>query len=354
MIYEGKAGIQGNIPKKITSKTAVFYNPIMSHNRDISVAVVNNMSKPRIADPLAATGIRAIRFLKECNIKHIDINDASKQAVTAIKKNLTLNKIPTKKYTIHNNEASKFLLNSEGFDYIDIDPYGSPNPFLDAAVRRLSRNGILALTATDTAALAGTSPKACQRKYWATPLRTSIMHEIGLRILIRKTQLIAAQYDKALTPILSYAAHHYYRVYLRNTKGKQAVANIQRQHSTYSENNHTAGPLWIGKLGKPEFIANLKTTCKECTHLLNTLAKETTINTIGFYNVSELASTTKTTAQKPDILIAAIQKQGYQATRTHFNGSAVRTNAPREEIKKILRQQNKKQPIIPSSPDQEP
>ncbi|MCU0373510.1 MAG: ATP-binding protein, partial [Ignavibacteria bacterium] len=44
-----------------------------------------------------------------------------------------------------------------GFDYIDIDPFGSPCPFLDAAIKRLSRGGILAVTATDTSALAGKS-----------------------------------------------------------------------------------------------------------------------------------------------------------------------------------------------------
>ena len=37
------------------------------------------------------------------------------------------------------------------FDYIDIDPFGSPNPFLAAAIGRITRNGIVAVTATDTA-----------------------------------------------------------------------------------------------------------------------------------------------------------------------------------------------------------
>ena len=43
------------------------------------------------------------------------------------------------------------ILHSKGFDYIDLDPFGSPNIFLDSAVKRLGRNGILAVTATDTA-----------------------------------------------------------------------------------------------------------------------------------------------------------------------------------------------------------
>ena len=73
-------------------------------------------------------------------------------------------------------------MNSTGFDYIDVDPFGSPNPFLDAAIKRIARDGILAVTATDTAPLCGTYTNACRRKYWAVPLRNELMHEIGIRI----------------------------------------------------------------------------------------------------------------------------------------------------------------------------
>jgi tRNA (guanine26-N2/guanine27-N2)-dimethyltransferase len=136
------------------------------------------------------------------------------------------------------------LLTSRGFDYIDIDPWGTPNPYLDSACRRISRGGILAVTATDTSALCGTYPNACRRKYWALPKRDSNMHETGLRILIRKIQLVGAQYEKGLIPVYSYSREHYMRVFLRIEKGKSMVDRIIGFHDFLNG----SGPLWTGKL----------------------------------------------------------------------------------------------------------
>jgi len=143
------------------------------------------------------------------------------QIKIAGKKIFGTNFVGNKKIIIKNQDANLFLLNSTGFDYIDIDPFGTPNPFLDSAVKRISRDGILAVTSTDTAALTGTYPKATLRKYWAYSKKDEMMHETGLRILIRKIQLIAAQYDKALVPIFSYFKDHYYRIFFNSVKGKK-------------------------------------------------------------------------------------------------------------------------------------
>ena len=188
IIEEGKATIK--IPKetKISKELPVFYNPVMKFNRDITIALLNTLDEDlRISLPLAGTGVRGIRIALETKHKNIIFNDLNPVAIKIINQNLKLNKLKLK---VENKEANKFLLENKGFDYIDIDPFGSPNPFLDSAIKRLSREGILAVTATDTAPLCGTFPKACLRKYWAKPLRNELMHEIGLRILIRKVQLI--------------------------------------------------------------------------------------------------------------------------------------------------------------------
>lgn len=249
LIQEGKAKICVPKEERISRKLPVFYNPVMELNRTLSVLILRNIPNKgmQIADPLAGTGIRSIRFLKELpknKIKFIYMNDHSKEAVRIIKKNLKLNKIKSKA-VVFNKDANLFILENKGFDYIDIDPFGTPNPFLDSAVKSLSRNSILAVTATDTAPLAGTFPAACRRKYWASPLLTHNMHETGIRILIRKVQLIAAQYEKALTPILSYYSEHYFRIFFRCEKGKSKVDEIIRQHGMFNG----AGPLWPEPFG---------------------------------------------------------------------------------------------------------
>src|SRR3989338_4738170 len=187
--------------KTISKKLPVFYNPIMSLNRDISVLMLRIFRPKYVCDLMAGTGVRSIRFCKESPRCDITSNDSSQTACSLMKENMVHNKV---EFKIENKDANLLLAESTGFDYIDIDPFGTPVQFLDSSIKRISRKGILAVTATDTSSLCGTLPKACLRKYWSIPSHSSTMHEIGLRILIRRIQLIGAQYDKSLTPVFSY------------------------------------------------------------------------------------------------------------------------------------------------------
>ena len=49
------------------------------------------------------------------------------------------------------------------FDVIDLDPYGTAAPFVDAAVQSLSSGGLLCITCTDTAVMAGSN---YPEKWW--------------------------------------------------------------------------------------------------------------------------------------------------------------------------------------------
>ncbi|MEK6858169.1 MAG: tRNA (guanine(10)-N(2))-dimethyltransferase, partial [Nanoarchaeota archaeon] len=171
---EGKAKILVYSAEKISSELPVFYNPVMKFNRDVSVALLKALGRKDliIADIMAGSGVRSIRFFKELPkrmIKELHVNDSSADAVKLIKKNFKLNKIKSKNVFFANKEANKLLLEIGKADYIDIDPFGSPNYFLDSACKKLADKGILAVTATDTSALSGTYPEACLRKYWAKP-----------------------------------------------------------------------------------------------------------------------------------------------------------------------------------------
>lgn len=335
-ITEGKAKIKA-YKGKISKKLPVFYNPIMELNRTISVVLLNSINKKnlQIALPLAASGIRGIRFLKELKkgkIKCIDMNDYSSQAVKLIKDNLKLNKIKSKKVKVHNKDANIFLLESSGFDHIDIDPFGTPNPFLDATVVRIARNGILAVTTTDTSALAGTYPKACKRKYFAVPLKNELKHEIGLRILIRKVQLIGAQYEKALIPIFSYSKEHYMRVFFRCEKGKKKVDEILKKHDYYEK----AGPMWLGRLWDKKLAEKMYK--QEKTDFLKTIKDESKIDIVGFYNIHQLCKRYKIKQiPKFENLIRKIKKNGYKVRRTHFSKEGLRSDIPLDKILRIMK-----------------
>ena len=92
------------------------------------------------------------------------------------------------------------------FDVVDIDPYGSPHPFLDASVQCVKEGGLLCVTATDMAGmfqtsgffqqayviiirsqhtvLCGNYPGTCYGKYGGIPLKGKVCHEMALRLLI--------------------------------------------------------------------------------------------------------------------------------------------------------------------------
>jgi tRNA (guanine26-N2/guanine27-N2)-dimethyltransferase len=327
---------------KISKQLPVFYNPVMEFNRTTSILLLKALNREnlQLAFPLAGSGIRPIRIIKELpkkTIKTAFINDYSKQAINNIRENLKLNKIPKSKIELSNTEANLFLLNSKGFDYIDIDPFGSPNPFLDSAVRRLARKSILAVTATDTSALCGTYPKACARKYFAHHIKNPIMHELGLRILARKVQLIAAQYDRALTPIFSYSRDHYVRIFFHCEKSKEATDKILKQHSFF--NNY--GPLWTGQLLDKKLTKEISKLAPE-DKFLKILAEESKIPSLGYFHIHKLCKAYKLRVPKKELLIQELNKQGFKAVETHFSPLGIRTKIPLEKLIKILKKLNKK------------
>ncbi|MBW2966636.1 tRNA (guanine(26)-N(2))-dimethyltransferase, partial [Candidatus Woesearchaeota archaeon] len=335
IIQEGKAKIKIGVEEKISKKLPVFYNPVMKFNRDVSVLLLEAIENKdmQVGLPLSATGVRGIRFLKELSkskIKVVKFNDHDKNAVKIIKQNLKLNKIKSK-VEVYNQDANLFMLEHPGFDYIDIDPYGSPNIFLDSAIKRLSRNGILAVTATDTGCLAGTFVNACLRKYWAMPIRDEMMHETGLRILIRKVQLIGADHDKALKPIFSYFKDHYFRIFFRCEKGKKKVDEILKQHGMFNE----AGPLWMGSLFDSKIASKIAKKSDE--NFLKIIEKESKISVLGFYDIHKICKRNKLKAPKTELLIKEIKKKGFKVSKTHFSSLSVKSDIKLAKLVKLIR-----------------
>ena len=351
-ITEANTTIQAPVEDKISADLPVFYNPAMKFNRDISILLLKAIDKTqmRICDLMAGTGIRSIRFLSELpkdKILSITINDISEKAAELIRKNIDFNKnyFANKKAEIEltNKNANIFLMGSKGFDYIDIDPFGTPNPFIDSAVRRLSRDGILAVTATDTSALAGTFPKACQRKYWAMPDKGPLKHEVGLRILIRKVQLIAAQYEKAMIPIFSYSKEHHMRVFFRCEKGKSKVDSILKQHDTFNN----AGPMWLGTLWDQKLTEKMYQLAVELDYpfearFLQTMRDESRIPTVGFHDIHNLCKKNKLEVPSFKPILDGIEKKGHDFSKTHFSPYGIRCDIKEKELLTIIRDVIKK------------
>ena len=83
-IKEGSAEIFIPRKKKISKQLPVFYNPAMELNRDITILLLQQFPPMNLCDPLAASGIRSIRFAKELKYKSITSNDMNKKASIVI------------------------------------------------------------------------------------------------------------------------------------------------------------------------------------------------------------------------------------------------------------------------------
>lgn len=170
-------------------------------------------------EALSATGLRSIRYAKEVpGVHRIIANDLSKQAVDAIKENLKHNDVENIVEASHSDAMTLMYLSTsyeKRFTVIDLDPYGSPTRFLDGAVQSLADGGLLLVTATDMAVLAGGTPEACYVKYGSIPLRTKACHEMALRILLRTIEGTATRYGRYIRPLLSVSADFYIRVFVR-------------------------------------------------------------------------------------------------------------------------------------------
>ena len=118
----------------IPSRAPVFYNPLMKGNRDLAIAFLRKLRSDSgkgilFGEPLTGTGVRGIRAVLEAGVEHAWINDLSKAAARVAEGNVRRNGVE-ERVTVEQLDANIFnLIHGSGFDYIDLDPSGSPSPF---------------------------------------------------------------------------------------------------------------------------------------------------------------------------------------------------------------------------------
>jgi tRNA (guanine26-N2/guanine27-N2)-dimethyltransferase len=363
MILEG--GVRLRVARgKPTKRMPVFYNPAKRFDRDLSVLFLRAFQKVRgkrleLLDLLAASGVRGLRFAIEARPGFVLLNDLNPKAFKAIQMNLKLNKEKIKcKVEIMNLEANRLLYERKRFfDYIDVDPFGSPNPFLDASVRFVRRRGVLAITSTDTAPLCGTYPSTCLRKYSSLPMKTEYCHEIGLRILAKKVIEVGAQYEIAMEPIFAHSTNHYFRVYFQKEIGAKRCDRLLERIGFIFHCEHclrrtpefpweevssicscarrfkVAGPLWLGNLWSKEICRLMKKLAgAELGEFLNLISEEEKVGIPTFFTTSEIARVYKIDEPRLGDLLKNLRERGFLACGTHLSPKGFRTNASIEQI----------------------
>jgi len=362
------------------SKAPVFYNPVMELNRDLAVLALQAYQRMEnrqinVCEPLAGCGVRGIRFVAEVKgVQKVLINDINEKAFQLAKHNVQINGL-SKRVAVKNEDAN-FLLSCysaprKRFDFIDIDPFGSPVPYLDSAIRALRNGGLLALTATDMAPLCGVHPKACIRKYGGKPLRTEYCHELAVRLLAGCLATTAAKQDIGVRVVFSHSTDHYIRVYVTIKYGaKKADESIKNMgyilHCFKCFHRETmrepflaehvgkcgecgskmdlAGPLWLGKLCEKQFCNLIekeaeRRTFRNAERLRKILAliKNEIEAPATYYVIDKLCGKLALPVPSVKKLIGVLRENGFRASPTHFNSRGIRTDASATDVKKLCR-----------------
>lgn len=382
-----------------------FYNPAQEINRDISVMAINaflEFSKFKesnlcIFECMSATGLRGIRYAKEITPKcTIFMNDIDRDAVDTIKDNLRTNEIEFNAVNDHRNRCliekleestgerqygsscakrgdlnRVLLLNSDCnaimannnlfFHVIDVDPFGHFTKNLPFVFKSIKGNGLVCLTATDTAVLC-TNRSKCARKYDVLIRKVPYYGEMALRAALSTAARVAALYDCGIVPLLSLSVDFYVRLFVRVERRTSAVkASLSEcahyfvcgcgymiEYGTKSTEISLlcpichgklllCGPLWKGKLKNPEFLDKLnnRTESKRITEILRLIEQEN--DCFGFYHIPTVCSLLKKECIPMVKLVSELLNRGNMVSFTHCRANSIKSDCSYHELVEIIR-----------------
>ncbi len=359
-----EGGVELEVPGEQTEgvEESVFYNPRQELNRDLTIATLRAYRDREdraetYLDAMTASGIRGVRAAADgWDVTCCDVNE---EAVDLARANLERNDLEA---TVEHRNVNA-LMHDGVYDVIDLDPYGTPMPFADAAFSNC--RDLLCVTATDTAPMCGAHFNSGVRSYAAVPQNTDYHAEMGARILISALARSGARFDVGVEPILTHATSHYVRTYLElEHKPTAADAAIDElgyiyhcEDCLYRETDvgmiadpletcpHcggsrllTAGPVWLGPIQDPEFVTAVRDeipytfdTAPAARELCDTLAAELEVPT--HYDQHKLCRNWGLPANAMDEFLADLQAAGFEASKAHYGGTTFKTDAGVGEIR---------------------
>jgi tRNA (guanine26-N2/guanine27-N2)-dimethyltransferase len=190
-------------------------------------------------------------------------------------------------------------------------------------------------------------------------MNTEYHGEVGLRILLGFVVRETIKYDRGIEPIFCYAREHFVRLHLRLLRGARAADEtlarigyiLQCPECPCRIEHHAMlpteilcpccnkllnpiGPLWLGSIQHKETLIQMKQhldsmvlgTRKDLAKLIDLCLEE--LPTSSYYDYHQLAKIAGCSPPGIDTVIACIIASGYPATRTHFSGYGIKTEAP--------------------------
>jgi tRNA (guanine26-N2/guanine27-N2)-dimethyltransferase len=345
----------------------VFFNPAASVNRDISVAITSATEGGTFCDSMAGVGARGLRIANEVGrIGLVSMVDFNHMALRIAQKAAKLNGIG-RKCEFSESETSSYLFSRFGrekrFDYVDVDPFGTPVAQLAGALNATADGGVLSVTATDTAVLCGVHSGVAQRRYGAAPLNNHFKHETSIRLLAGAVARVAASIDIGVGPVAVHSARHYVRIFLLVHSGASradaALAKLGRVawcpacgHTGYASGQRescekcggrarVAGPIWTGGIThQPTVQAARKAATRlglsSAAEVLGSLSDVDDFPSWSF-SIERISSSLKVPTVPETAVCRQLLVIGYRAMRTPFEKTGIKTDAAFKEVVDAVR-----------------
>ncbi|BEJ14874.1 hypothetical protein CspHIS471_0406410 [Cutaneotrichosporon sp. HIS471] len=379
--------------------------------------------KITILEALSATGLRSIRYAKEIpDVKVVLANDLSASACDAMRRNVALNGVGegdgdavehpdigrredcTGVVRVNEGDACTLMYNhrepKSRVDMVDLDPYGTAAPFIDAAIGAINDGGLLAVTCTDLAVLAGSNyPEKCLSNYGGVCCNAEYSHEVALRLVLNSLAQAAARYGRTITPLLSFSIDFYVRLFVRvetkavdvkkllvntgpvyicaycesptvqpfgrviekrsakgniNTVYKSIQAPTAGQKCTECGTpHHIAGPMWLGPIHDPEFAERVLKSIDGEQDKYGTWPRMNGMLTLAmnelpdpfYFTSNKVHGFGRATSAPTKLVVSALLNGGFKVSRSHASSGSIKTNAPRSFIYDIVREHIKTNPV---------
>lgn len=340
----------------------VFFNPAASVNRDVTVALTHATDGRSFCDSLCGVGARGVRVANEVGRRiAVELVDFNMLALRAARRSVRLNRVSEVCNTTR-MDANSFLHSrfrrSEKFDYVDVDPFGTPVPYFMGAVSATSDCGIASFTATDTAVLCGVHRAVARRRYMAEPMNNHFCHETALRILFNSCRRFAASLDIGLEPVAAHSTRHYLRVYCRVRVGPSwadrlsagegyvawcqscGLCSESREAEQFCRDcgsrQRYAGPLWVGEMADRKVVKRAadfarRRGMKAAWRILEGLESSASLPPFG-YSVEEACSRAGVSSVSEAAVIEGLRELGFRAERQPFEERGIKTDAPYVDV----------------------
>ncbi|MEA5532639.1 tRNA (guanine-N1)-methyltransferase [Crocosphaera sp. XPORK-15E] len=355
LIREGKAQfIVGN----------TFYRSQSKVTRDLGVLAAatykQSQGELRVLDVMTGCGVRSLRYYLESGADYVWVNDSNPENQAVIETNLK-NILQENKAKITYNNANEIFFDcynrKDYYDLVDVDAFGSPNPYLSTLLWATKIEGLIYLTCTDGRTATGHLPEKSLQVYGSYGRSHPAAQEQALRLLIGSVLQQAATMGLGIKPIFSLFTGQTYRVMMMllpkinlslDNYGFLGYCHQCGEYTTVSYAKlgkvscyHTvedtiypytiSGAMWLGNLHDQVYLQRMKALAetlewRERVDLLSMMINELDFPPY-FYTLGEIGRRGKLDLPKRSQLIERLQTKGYRAAPTHINPQAIKTNA---------------------------